>query len=299
MSAKQWCFDGSARRHYRRTKRRGAMSGGAFGSGPFGSFSFGSGSALCLNEARQYALNAVNITFSVAPRAGDPGDVRDATNAANWVLAVRSPASARARLVQFVERVSARTVRVHFDGELSGDSVYRLTLASTVTTLSGGTLSLECSFVDLGTFRRARELIVAAAQRDQSADLANPFMPRDAPGPGSPLGTYQIDDVGDWATDSGRTNLRKRVFRRATTLQGQFFHLPAYGFGQTLKGLIRPDVLRKLKALAEQQIRLEPDVVSASVVVSTPTPSIVSLNIRVFDRFGQSEEMTADLRRPE
>lgn len=270
---------------------------GAFGSGGFGASAFGSGYGLTVESARQVSLNAVDVTFSVPPRSADPGDVRDATNPANWTLSARSP-GARLLLVQFVARVSSRVIRVYFDGELTGEASYRITAASSVAGASGGALS-PCSFADFETFLRARVLVVPAAQRDQNVDLANPFMPRDAPGPDSPLGTYQIDDVGDWATDSGRANLRKRVFRRATTGLGQFFHLPGYGFGQALKGLIRPDVLRKLKASAEQQIRLEPDVVAANVIVSTPTPSIVRLNIRVEDRFGRSEEMVADLRRPE
>lgn len=258
----------------------------------------GSGSVLSVASARQVELNAVDVTFSVPPRSSDPGDVRDALNPANWSVLSLS-IGARLRLVQFVSRVSELVMRVYFDGELTGESSYRITIAGSVIGAAGGALSATCRAVDFATFLRARVLVVPAAQRDQNVDLANPFMPRDAPGPDSPLGTYQIDDVGDWATDSGRANLRKRVFRRATTVQGQFFHLPGYGFGQALKGLIRPDVLRKLKASAEQQIRLEPDVVAANVIVSTPNPSIVRLNIRVEDRFGRSEEMVADLRRPE
>lgn len=137
-----------------------------------------------------------------------------------------------------------------------------------------------------------------AARALVSRDLANPFMPRDAPSANAPLGTFQIDGTGDLANDEGRVNLRKRIFRRATSLQGSFFHLAGYGFAQGLKTLIRPDDLRRLQSRARAQVLQEPDVQSASVTARaiSQNPAIVRLDIKARDIYGVEVDVTADLR---
>ena len=113
-------------------------------------------------------------------------------------------------------------------------------------------------------------------------DIANPYtLSNAANGSEAQLSTYQIDATGDVANDTGIDYLRKRVIRRAVTLQGEFFHLPQYGFGQPLKGLLTLAQLQRMRSLAIQQTKPEPDVRTVAVTVSNPQPGIVILNINV------------------
>lgn len=271
------------------------MCGGALGSGGAGSTPFGSGSLLAIDAARQSTLNSVDVTFNVVPRATDPGDIRDALNPANWSITPIDPPTARDRLTQTCVRLSADVVRVYVDGFLDPFVTYRIEVSADVEALGGGAMS-SCSTSLFETFGWPRETRPAAALDTDAVDLANPFVQSDAPTPTAPLGTFQIDEQGDIANDANRQNLRKRVLRRATSIQGSFFHLAGYGFGQKIKGNIGTDLLRRIQNAAIGQIRQEPDVVDVSVRASSPVPNIVRLLIRVEDRYGRSEEIVADVR---
>lgn len=81
------------------------------------------------------------------------------------------------------------------------------------------------------------------------------------------LGTFRVDATGDVANDSGIISWKKRVIRRLITRPGGFAHMPAYGAGipQQVKTLGRPGSRQLLAFSAEQQIRQEPETVSATV----------------------------------
>lgn len=269
---------------------------GAFGSGPVGAMPFGSGSLLAVVGARQHALNSVDVTFLVPPRAGNPGDVRDATNPANWTLTPVDPPTSVNRLVQFVERIDELTMRVYFDGPLASFVTYEITASSSITDPAGAPLG-GCDSAIFATFGAPRAEVATA--QEATIDLANPFVPSDAPSPDSPLGTFQVADTGDFANDRDRQNLRKRVLRRATTREGGFFHMPTYGFAPKLKGLARTGLLRTIQNNANAQIRLEPDVKDVQVTVSFVANNIVRMVIRVQDRYGwHSEPIIATLQLP-
>lgn len=270
--------------------------GGAFGSMGVGSGPFGSGSSMEIVSADQVALNAVDVTFSVAPEAFDPATYWDALNPANWTLSVLSPADAELRDVQIVERRSSLVLRVYFDGPLTGHATYRLTISSLVRDIYGVSMAPSCTAIDFDCFGLIR-VPPAVARRDARTDIANPFVVSDAPQDG-PLGTFQVDQQGDLMTESGRPYLRKRVLRRVITSAGQFFHLPDYGFAEPVNGMITPDTLRRMQSKAKAQILSEPDVADAAVSVSAlpDRPGFVVLRIRVVDRNGATEEMTVPLR---
>jgi hypothetical protein len=272
---------------------------GGFGAGAFGATPFGSGFTFAADEARQVALNAADVTFVGQPAASDPATYWDALNPANWVLSVRLPASAAVRLVQFVERRDVRTVRVFFDGPLSSPAVYRLTVAPQVEDAMGRPVAQACRDLDFHTFAPFRLNPLAALPREAPTDLMNPWQIRDAEFTDPPpLGTFQIDDRGDLALETGRAYLRKRIFRRATTGLGEFFHLPGYGFAEPLKSRITPDLLRRMQARAQAQIAREPDVIAVQVQASVlPTaPGVVVLDIKATDRVGNVEEMSVPVR---
>lgn len=158
--------------------------------------------------------------------------------------------------------------------------------------------SLFCCITLDSTLLAEHASAPAPALAERAVDLANPFMPRDAGAQNAPLGTLQVDATGDWANDSGRTNLRKRIFRRATSMPDSFFHLQDYGFAEGIKRTITNDVLRRLQSRATTQIRLEPDVVSVTVRARalSQNPAIVRLDIKVRDTHGEDVDVTADVR---
>lgn len=275
------------------------MCGSGFGSGGVGSAPLGSGSALSVSEAIQTQVNAIDVSFSTAPLARDSASTLDSLNVANWTVEPRSPYGALVRLVQWAERVNEYTVRLLLDGPLSAPAVYRVTAAVSVADIYGISISPECREADVATFSPARFSPEFVSSAESPADLNNPFLVKDAASSSPPpLGTFQVTPAGDYALERGSSYLRKRVLRRATTMAGEFFHLPNYGFAQPLKGNIKPDLLRKLQALAQQQILREPDVASVLVTarLAEGTSNIVVLDMKVSDRYGRTEELTVPVR---
>lgn len=119
-------------------------------------------------------------------------------------------------------------------------------------------------------------------------DIANPQTPKDAP-QGASLGTFQVTDTGDLANDHGRTYLRKRVFRRLSTMRAAFFHLKDYGLNPPSKKLFTPTSLRRLKNDVEMQIRQEPGVVGVRAAVTELRPGVASIKLRIQDDNGSFE----------
>jgi len=106
------------------------------------------------------------------------------------------------------------------------------------------------------------------------------------------LGTYVVDDTGDYALDEGLVSLKKRIYRRLITIVGGFAHLPNYGVGIPghVKRLGSPALRAKLARDAEDQIRLEPEVATVSVkaVTDPAAPGLVVFVVRVKTRTGQA-----------
>jgi hypothetical protein len=101
----------------------------------------------------------------------------------------------------------------------------------------------------------------------------------------SGLGTHPVDSTGDYATDDGVQNLKKRVFRRLMTAKGAFLHAPGYGVdipGSAAR-LNVPSVREGLAADAESQISQEPDVKRVRVTVATDplTPNVARFTVLV------------------
>lgn len=275
------------------------MGCGGFGAGSFGAGPWGAGLGAGLASALQTARNAIAVTFLGPPKATDPAGFKDALNPARWRLEVREPADAVLRLVQIVESTSNPLVLTVFtDLQLTPLAVYRILIEGAVDQ-AGLPIVSPCNFADFSTFDTFR-LRGAPAVQEQRTDLNNPQLISDAEliDP-PPLGTYQINDRGDFALERGSAYLRKRVIRRATSPFASFFHLPTYGFAEPLKSTITPDVLRRLQARAQAQILREPDVIRATVTVrrDATTPNLVVMEFRVVDREGNvaSGDIPVDL----
>ena len=99
------------------------------------------------------------------------------------------------------------------------------------------------------------------------------------------LGTFFIDESGDYAFDSGVNQLKKRVYRRFVTTPGGFPANPGYGVGVLGYGaqLSVMGVRQRICDEARQQISTEPDVKACSVTASTDpkNPNITIFAVRV------------------
>jgi len=130
-----------------------------------------------------------------------------------------------------------------------------------------------------------------------SRDFANPQDGTLQQVPNAPLlGTFNVDDTGDYAVDEGLASIKKRVLRVLVTSVGGFLHLPGYGVGirQHGKRLASASLRAKIAADAQAQIQKDPDVASCVVTATTlPSfPKLVFFNVRVQTRTGQSFRAT-------
>jgi hypothetical protein len=118
-------------------------------------------------------------------------------------------------------------------------------------------------------------------------DIANPNLLRDAAiiDP-PPLGTYQVTDTGDVASDTRLQSLRKRILRRVFTAAGGFFHLPGYGAERGIKSLVRSGSLLAWAADLRSQVQREPEVVTCQVNVTRLAPNAVRVLVRVGTIYG-------------
>lgn len=99
------------------------------------------------------------------------------------------------------------------------------------------------------------------------------------------LGTFRVDGSGDIANDVGLASYQKRCIRRLTTRRGRFAHLPNYGtdVAGSIKTLNRPGTREALALQAEDQLRQEPETVSArvNVVIDPQHPELAYFRVVV------------------
>lgn len=207
----------------------------------------------------QYAKNAVDVGFNREPFASNPYASNDALNLDNYTL---SPAD---RLLQHAQWVGPGVIRLFFDGDLTPGTTYTVTVANISGEGMTLTAPLSGSFVALGVAPSSTRQ--TRPEAEQRRDILN-------------TGTLGLESTGDLANEDGIQYLRKRILRRAQTLLGAFVNLPGYGGAEPLKTLLRGDTARRVRARLRAQIRLEPDVVTSRVVVSTPASNILVVTIR-------------------
>lgn len=235
--------------------------------------------AILVESIEQLALNAVRMTFTEQPKRFNSNDLADSLNTENYYITTGdmrvqwvSPGDDVFSVVVFFDRGLTPNVETFFEvqrvEEVSGASV----VPDTATPIT--------------PFGEEMPPLPEQSLRGRF-DIANPQTVRDANG--GPLGTFQVTESGDLANDTGRTNLRKRVFRRISTRPGGFFHLQDYGVKVGSKTLLTPTLLRELQINLQSQILREPDVVGARITVSEMAPGVVRVKVRVQDALGAFE----------
>jgi len=240
--------------------------------------------ALGLTMAPQSTLNSIDFVFDREPRHIDPHDPNDGTNLDNYAV-VGATTPFVERLLQTVTYEGDDTLRLYFDGPLVEGEQYQITVTDIA---SVNPVIMLPTVILITAFEAGAAPIPLERKTATKRDIRNPQTPRDAPAGGA-LGTFVTDDGGDLDTESGRRYLRKRIFRRLSTVKGSIFHLPNYGLKIESKTLIGPTRLRRLQTDAEAQIAEEPGVVSVRASVGTLTTGVVVLKVVVTDAFGSFE----------
>lgn len=228
-------------------------------------------------SGEQASLNTIDIVFTDVPKHIDPYDQTDGTNVDNY--AVTGPTSPD-RLIQAIEYLGGNTIRLWFDGDLVAGEAYEIV----VTNVESESDVPMPQTIDLVAYGKDRPAVPLRLEKADSWDIANPQVERDSQG--WPLGTLGTDETGDVAVEARRAALRKRIIRRCTTRLNGFAHLDGYGLNPGVKHLVTARQLRQLQQDARNQVREEPDVVSARAIVRQQSPGVVWLSLKVVDQKG-------------
>lgn len=244
---------------------------------------------MTVTDIEQVALNAAAVRFSEPVLMFDPAGSKDALNVDHYDLA-GTPGIPGLQCV--LPGATDDEVILYFDGSIDQGALVQITIHDIVAAgVPVGIAPTVGSFLGYGPERNAAVVRETLFPR---VDLANPQRIEDAP-QGAALGTIPITDTGDLGNVTGRAYLRKRIDRRVSTMPRGFVVLgDTYGFRPGAKTLIRPTDLRRLQSNAEAQVRSEPGVVAARVLVREAQPGLVTMRIIVTDDEG-SFEMTGQV----
>jgi len=244
--------------------------------------------SMAVVEVIQSSINSIDITFDEEPLHLDPSGDEDGVNLSLYSLS--GPAAPNpVRLLQIAEYIGSNTIRLYTDGPLVPGQSYTMGYGG-ITAVSGAMLWPTTGSATWTAFGADESPAPARLERSRW-DIRNPQTSRDAGG--VELGTMAVDEEGDVDVETGRAYLRKRIMRRLSTSKGAFAHLPNYGIELNTKELCRPAQLRRLQQDVEAQVAEEPDVVSVRAAVSSPSPGIVWVRLKVRDSLGEfTMEMT-------
>lgn len=281
-----------------------------YGTGGYGSLGFGVGSTfvIALNLADAFAVreNVVRVVFDSPPRYTGMLDPFDASVPAYFAVKPVAGTSDNngnaARAVSVIEvnavEGNPNALDLILDRAMTGyPAQYGLTVnPNSVVSYDYGPLSAAESPLFYGV-RQGRphttpEYILS------NRDIANPNSNAGLPiaeGESAKLGVFNVNGQGDVAYDEGLIGLRKRMLRRLSTKRGTYAHLPGYGVLALggVQQLARPGLREVFAVDAESQIKQEPEVVQASVVIdyNPDLPSIVIYRVKAKTRFGKTLEL--------
>lgn len=262
---------------------------GGYGREAYGD-PFGSGGPLFVVRARALKSHVVRVVFDEEPLHQSPAGRADALNPANYqfinltgtLYSPSGPGTITAVGVDkdmvvgptlAVKAGDERAFDVHVDRSLLLTMTYQVTALNIKSKLGGGLGSpFSASFVGVGQLSK----VLPVRQPVGLTDLANSI----------PLGGWNVDDSGDFATDTDIESLKKRIFRRLTTTRGAFSFLPAYGIGLKLKEIAGVAETQALKADIQQQILREPEVRGVDVMLSLRGEGSLTVTLAISTKHG-------------
>lgn len=259
---------------------------------------FGAGGPLHVVRAIAVASHVVRVVFDEAPIWKSPSGVQDGRNPSNYVIravvgVVTDPATGRPTSPLAVGTgpdllappgvglldAEERAVDVHADRPLVQEVKYEIEVRNVLSAL-GGELGAPISAQFFGIAPRAEAHVYQAVRSLGFLDIAED----------PATGAWVIDDSGDLATHDGIASLRKRIFRRATTLLNAFTFLSGYGAGVSPKEIASVGEVQTLRNNLIAQCKEEPDVAAVSVSFALSGLGVLIVTIRVQPNFGQAFE---------
>lgn len=248
-----------------------------WGLGPYGSII--SISPLSLVSAVALSTNEVQVVLTQEPLHVSPTSPGDAFNPATWTVQ-------RLGTLDYLNVLSIReidpitfvlTVLQPFGPYSELHRVMSTTLLSKYGDLITGGISAD--FYGLLGQDVASAVIISQNRNALTKDIANPPTPIVAPD--TIGGTLQISTDGDYKVESGVPLLRKLIIRRLITQKGEFFHLPDYGVGLKVKGIMGASDMIQLRAEIERQVLREPEVEAVNAVLLLGSSNDLTVQIRV------------------
>lgn len=247
-----------------------------WGLGPYGSIV--SISPLSLVSAIAISTNEVQVTLTQTPLHESVTAPGDALNPTVWSVQ-------RLGTLDFLNVLSVRvvdpvtyviTTLQPFGPHSELHRVSSITLLSEFGEPITGSTSAD--FYGLLGQDLASAVIAAQNRNALTKDIANPPTPVVVPSAAG--GTLQISTDGDYKVESGLPLLRKLIIRRLISQKGEFFHLPDYGVGLAVKGILGAADLIQLRAEIERQVLREPEVAEVNATLILGASNDLTIQIR-------------------
>lgn len=248
-----------------------------WGYDPFGTSTYGSGvsGTTSLASALALATNIVRVTTNGLVLDNSPYVTGDALNPATWTV-TRLDTGANLNVVGVTQAGTYQYDLLTLLPFGPATVVHQVSTASLLDAI-GNPIGAPRSATFLGLLSSSVVTPEAAlaSRRLSTADIAN------QPTPGNLYegGTLKLDGAGDYESVSGAELVRKLIYRRLTTVPGDFFHLPNYGLGLMEKQVLRPADVVALKKQIEQQVRLEPEVEECSASLTLDSDGILYMRV--------------------
>lgn len=264
---------------------------GGLGTESFGPGFMGAGGPISVVGARAIAGQTVRVALSDEPTHISPAGLNDALNPSNYVFAVVAGDAAKPMCVGVSPQLAqgpvlavpsgAWGVDLFTDRPLVAGITYSVT-ASNVQAKTGGALGSPYTANFVGAVRVA--VSKPPPRKVDLTDVRNDVFE----------GTFGVDDSGDLGIQGGQDGLRKRMLRRAYTPKNAFSHLPGYGTGIRLKQNMSPAQMAEYKTDLEGQLKLEPEVQDASVVMTQLAIGVTMVTMSVRTKAGALVQVTAE-----
>lgn len=235
-----------------------------WGTGLWGTGAWGFGIVAELSMLRAYATSTrsvrVVLSRSVSPATAENSTLWTVTKADDSTLLVEA-----AMIINLGDEVELFLMSPlpAYPEELTVD-------APLITDIMGVLIGATHSATFTGVLYQTPQ------QSAQIVDLANSPFGTEA----YTAGTINVGTGNDYVEDSGSEFLRKLIMRRLMTSRGEFFHLPNYGIGLTVKEPLGTTDLVKLKKEIETQVLCEPEFDTAVASISLATNGVLTVAVR-------------------
>lgn len=287
------------------------MSGTGWGGAPWGGSGWGGApvTPLQLVSAAAVSENAIQLQFTRAVYFSGLLDAPDASSRKRFT--VTPDAATKGRNGQPARPVLVTTVQVVDAPNLVEGQALLITLDRPMTPYPAS-YSVSCTglwasdlSVAIDTTAAAQSLLATyrplvtpsldAATSSVRGDFANPQVESAAKIAGIPasLGTFGVDDSGDYAADKGVPSYKKRIVRRLISRKNSFAHLAGRNFGADVpsygKQLSTAQRRAQLVADVEAQVAADPETKSVTCsVVASSSPYLFRVQVIAVTTAGQT-----------